>query len=337
MNGMMFRKRRRISGKALVVFILLLIFGFGALLGYYYDSGKTNFLPFSLVVKSQLFYGGRVTAMPGYADTLEVMSDYEKSGDVSLKEWELTYYEDEQTNTTIPVFYNETQSKNGKVSGSSAALINPDTTKQVALTALASDDVRVLIYCTHTAESYSGDKVDENGRGDVLKVAHHLADTLQNDYGVGVVVSDNVHDSPDWYQSYSNSKQTAAALWAAYPDADLMIDLHRDSGVNKADCTVNIDGKSAASLLLVVGSNMTLENPNWEQNWATAKSVGGCIDDVNASLLRGVRVQKGRYNQHLSTKMILLEVGTDLNSLDEAEYSVEFVAKALDEYLEKSE
>ena len=98
-----------------------------------------------------------------------------------------------------------------------------------------------------------------------------------------------------------------------------------------------MEGKNAATLLLVVGSDVTLDHPNWEQNWETAKEVGEAIDAVSPSLLRGIRVQKGRYNQHLSTNCILLEVGTDLNTAAEAEYSVELTAKAIAEYLQKKE
>ena len=337
MSRIKFRRRNRYSGKWLVCFIFLLFFSFGAVMGYYYDSGKTNFLPFSLVLKSQLFYGGKVTDLPGYADCVGAFSESEKSGDVTLTDWELTFYEDELTNTTIPVFYGKTKAKNGKTEASSTELIRVNAAKKIAMDSLKSDGVQVLIYCTHTAESYSGRRAGKDGKGDVLAVAHHLGETLENDYGIAVAVSDTVHDSPDWYQSYTNSKATAAALWEAYPDADLMIDLHRDSSTTKADCTVTVKGKNAASLLLVVGSNVTLNHPNWEENWQTAKSVGACIDQVDAGLLRGVRVQKGRYNQHLSTKMILLEVGTDLNTLDEAAYSGELVAQAINAYLENLE
>lgn len=200
--------------------------------------------------------------------------------------------------------------------------------------ALAPEKMSVLIYCTHTSESYDG-KADENGRGQVLSTAHHLADTLTSQYRIGAVVSDTVHDSPDWYQSYTNSKATAAELLSQYPDADLVIDLHRDSGVSKENSTVSVEGKNAATLLFVVGSDVTLQHPNWEQNWETAKALGAAVDGVNSSLLRGIRVQKGRYNQHLSTNCVLLEVGTDLNTAAEAEYSVELVAKAIADYLKK--
>ena len=46
-----------------------------------------------------------------------------------------------------------------------------------------------------------------------------------------------------------------------YPDAQLLIDFHRDSGVSKEDCTVSLPQGDAATLLLVVGSNMTMNIP----------------------------------------------------------------------------
>ncbi|MBQ1252175.1 MAG: stage II sporulation protein P, partial [Firmicutes bacterium] len=88
---------------------------------------------------------------------------------------------------------------------------------------------------------------------------------------------------------------------------------------------------------LVVGSDVNLEHPNWEQNWETAKALGAKIDEADPSLLKGIRVQKGRYNQHLSVNCVLLEVGTDLNTLDEAKHSAEWTAKAIYEYLQIQE
>ena len=164
-------------------------------------------------------------------------------------------------------------------------------------------------------------------------MAHALKDNLYNTYGIASVVSDTVHDSPEWYKSYANSRQTAADMLAAYPDAKLLIDLHRDSGVAKATTTLNVDGTDMASLLLVVGSNLTMEHPNWEANLATAETVGACINEVNSEILRGVRVQKGRYNQHLTANAILLEVGTDLNTLAEAQASTKIAAEAINNYL----
>ncbi len=314
----------------------MLFLGIGIALGYYYDEGQPKSIPFSTVFKSMFFYGGDLAHLSGVAEHLPVFSETEQMNDASLTSWEVTYFHDERTGADVPVFYGETAGENGVKAAMGTALIRVSSAREVPVEALKPEKMSVLIYCTHTAESYDG-KADENGRGQVLSVAHHLADTLTSLYNVGAVVSDTVHDSPDWYKSYTNSKATAAELLSQYPDADLIIDLHRDSGVSKEDCTVSVDGKDAATLLLVVGSDVTLDHPNWEQNWETAKKVGAAIDAVNPSLLRGIRVQKGRYNQHLSTNCILLEVGTDLNTVAEAEYSVELVAKAIADYLQKQE
>ena len=330
------QKYRRFFGKTMVFSAFMLFLAIGVALGYYYDEERTGSVPFSSAFKSMFFYGGELTALSGVTEHLPVFSETERMSDASLTAWEVTYYRDERTGTDVPVFYGETAGENGVKAAMGTALIRVSSAREVPVEALEPEKMSVLIYCTHTSESYDGE-ADENGRGQVLSAAHHLADTLTSLYGVGAVVSDTVHDSPDWYKSYTNSKATAAELISQYPDADLIIDFHRDSGVSKEDCTVSVDGKNAATLLLVVGSDVTLEHPNWEQNWETAKALGEAIDGVDPSLLRGIRVQKGRYNQHLSTNCVLLEVGTDLNTAAEAEYSTELVAKAIAEYLQKKE
>lgn len=314
--------------------VALFFLVFGAALGFCYDAPRMARIPFSVAFRALFFYSGELHDLPDAMGILPVFSDSEQMNRGSLEHWEVTSYHDERTDADVPVFYGETTSAEGVAAAMGSALIRVSDVREVALTPLVPQKTSVLIYCTHTAESYDG-QADENGRGEVLAAAHHLADTLEGEYRVGAVVSDTVHDSPDWHKSYTNSKATAAALLAEYPDAELIIDFHRDAGVSEADCTVAVKGKSAATLLLVVGSNVTLEHPNWEQNWATAKALGACIDEVDGGLLRGIRVQKGRYNQHLSPKCILLEVGTDRNTLEEVTYSTELVAEAIAEYLQK--
>lgn len=332
MNYLHYRSRR-LFGKALAIAIVICCFGLGISFGYYYDSANFSRISLGAAFKTIIFYGGDVSRCPGYLASLPVFSDMETDGGSSLEAWEVTYYHDEKTDTDVPIFYGETVSDSGVKAAMGTALLRVSDAREVPLEEVEPEKTSVLIYCTHTAESYDG-KADENGRGQVLSAAHHLADTLTSTYHIGAVVSDTVHDSPDWYKSYTNSKATVGEMMSQYPDAELIIDFHRDSGLKKDDCTVSVDGRDGAALLLVVGSDQTLAHPNWEKNWETAKAVGACIDDVNPSLLRGIRIQKGRYNQHLSEKCILLEVGTELNTLEEAEYSTELVAKAIAKYLQ---
>lgn len=314
------RTKSRVPGGK-IKFVWAFLFFFGFCLGFFYHGGSGTSMPAQAVLKSQ-FFCGDTCSLPEVAAALP-RSD-EGEGAASIKHWDVSYYDDAVTGEEIPVFVKSIATDEGESSSTSALAKAPQDT--LALTALESDTPQVLIYSTHTSESYSGG-------GTVVDVAHALKDNLYNTYGIGAVVSDTVHDSPEWYKSYANSRQTAADMLAAYPDAKLLIDLHRDSGVAKSTTTLNVDGTDMASLLLVVGSNLTMEHPNWEANLATAETVGACINEVNSEILRGVRVQKGRYNQHLTANAILLEVGTDLNTLAEAQASTKIAAEAINNYL----
>lgn len=122
-----------------------------------------------------------------------------------------------------------------------------------------------------------------------------------------------------------------------YPDARLLIDFHRDSGVSKEDFTVALKEGDAATLLLVVGSNQIMEHPNWQENQENAKALGDAISAVNGDIFHDVRVQKGRYNQHLAKNAVLLEVGTDLNSYEEVQRTVAVAAEIIVQYLQQTQ
>lgn len=296
----------------------LFIVGFAV--GLFYGGGGNTLSP-ALLWQAQ-FFCGDLTSLPVVVASLPQADEWE--GDKTLKHWDVSHYDDIVTGAEIPVFINTVASEEGETTTTADLIKAPQ--ESLALTAVKGDTPQVLIYSTHTSEGYSDG-------GTVVDVAHALQKNLQDEYGIMTVVSDKVHDSPEWYKSYANSRETAAQLLADYPEAKLIIDLHRDSGVTKAASTLEVDGENMAKLLLVVGSNLTMEHPNWEANLATAERVGACITEVNSEILKGVRVQQGRYNQHLTDKAILLEVGTDLNTQAEAEAATKVVAEAINNYL----
>ena len=274
--------------------------------------------PLSLVARSMFFYGGDFISLRGAEKQFPVLAEEEY--DSVLVDWSIDYDPGVEGESEIPVFVRREISADQTISTTTSNL-----TGQPAVT--VDETVRVLIYCTHTSESYADGAT-------VLDGAAYLRDVLREQYGITAVVSETVHDSPEWYKSYANSRKTAAAMMEEYPDAQLLIDFHRDSGVSKEDCTVSLPQGDTATLLLVVGSNMTMEHPNWEENQKTAEALGTEISSVNSDILRGVRVQKGRYNQHLTKNAVLLEVGTDLNSYEEVQRGVEIAAQGIASYLQ---
>ncbi|GAW93459.1 stage II sporulation protein P [Calderihabitans maritimus] len=203
---------------------------------------------------------------------------------------------------------------------------------------LPSNEILVGIYNTHNAETYlptDGTDRLEGKNGGVVKVAETLQNSLE-EIGVRTARSEKIHDYPDWNQSYGNSEETAKKMLREHPSIKVLIDIHRDAGLKEKEL-VYIEGKPAARILLIVGSDARWDHPTWKKNWQFALKVHRKMEEMFPGLSRGVRVQSGRYNQHLHPRAILVEVGSVKNSLEEAKQAVTFLARVLKAVLEELE
>lgn len=201
--------------------------------------------------------------------------------------------------------------------------------------AVAAKQVQVAVYSTHSSESYtaySGESKVYGSRGGVYRASEVLCDTLAAE-GVGAVVDQTIHDWPDWNKSYANSCVTAENLLTDYPNLRLLVDMHRDAGVSRKNSVAVVNGQSAAKIMLVCGSDKRYEHPNWRRNEALMEQIAAKCDELFPGLLRRVSVQTGRYNQHLSNRAILVEMGTTENTIEEVEYSARLLAEVLAQVL----
>lgn len=189
----------------------------------------------------------------------------------------------------------------------------------------------VGFYCTHNAESYyPGSKKSrvEGGKGLINQVGLSMANELEK-IGIQAVFDSTVHDSPDYNMAYSKSRQTVERLskdsnWSAF------IDVHRDAIPDKkAPVVVEVDEKMAAQMLIIVGSDERKPNPDWGENLNFAEKIFKTGEKMYPGLIRGVRIKPGTYNQEIHPPSILLEVGNEYNSLDEARYSSKLFAEIL--------
>ena len=144
--------------------------------------------------------------------------------------------------------------------------------------------------------------------------------------------STTIHDYPDWSRSYQNSLLTAKQLLEAYPDVKAVFDIHRDAGfTSKKTTTAIVHGKSAAKIMMVIGCN----HDNWQENLAFARALEAKCNELYPGLLRDDILIKttGRYNQQVHSRAVLLEIGSDLNTQAEANYSMECFAHVVYEVL----
>ena len=205
------------------------------------------------------------------------------------------------------------------------------------------DAPTVLIYHTHTHEAYSQDSEDPyeaietwrtvDEEHSVVRVGTALADALT---ALGYKVT---HDTTDHEQdALSSAYERSLVTLQNYPERfDLRIDLHRDAYVEGlVEHFTGPDGGKYAQLMLLVGRGddySDADRPPYEKNLAFAQRLTNAVNERVPGLCRNVTVKKGRYNQHVDARCILVEVGHNLNTLREALASVPALAQSIDAVL----
>ena len=204
---------------------------------------------------------------------------------------------------------------------------------------LPGEGPQVLIIHTHSCEAYTpqGDDVYE-ASGDyrtlekeqsVIAVGDCLAQALEAK-GFGVVHDRSYYDYPAYNGAYDRSGAAVRQLLEEYPGIRVVIDLHRDSLGGLRTEYVGPDGERSAQvmLLLTTGEN-GLYHPSWRENLKLGLELQEQMAQDYEGLARPLYLSPARYNQHLSPGSLLLEVGTEANSLAEAKKAALLFADCL--------
>ncbi|MDN5347641.1 MAG: stage sporulation protein [Clostridia bacterium] len=171
----------------------------------------------------------------------------------------------------------------------------------------------IAIYHTHSDESYvPTDGTDSiPGHGGIFKVGSVMAQKLRSQ-GVNVDHDLRSHDPHD-SDAYRRSRRTAVSLLQKGPGA--LIDVHRDGVPDPSFYQETVANEDVTKIRLVVGR----ENQNMGANLDFAKRLKAYADKKYPGLMRGIFLGAGSYNQDLSPRAILIEVGTHTNKRDEAQ------------------
>lgn len=214
----------------------------------------------------------------------------------------------------------------------------------------ANGEPEVLIVHTHTTEGYmtydagyynaaDRERTSDNSRN-VCAAGQAVAATLQK-AGIGVLQDTTVHDSPKYTGAYDRSAATVQKQLKKHPTIKVVLDLHRDA-VMEGDTalvkpTVTVNGRAAAQMMFVVGVTHTaqLPHPYWEQNLALAAQWQKALTDLSPGLMRPLNTVQSRYNQHLAPGYLLVEVGSEGNTVDEAVYAGQLLGQTLADLLKK--
>ncbi len=179
----------------------------------------------------------------------------------------------------------------------------------------------VLIYHTHNVEAFTptsgkphvyddpeqtivrvGAKLAEDLRALGIRVTHSRADNIKNNYTA----------------AYNESLKTATTALQAEPSIEYVFDVHRDA-VPRSATTAVIEGQSVGRLYFLVGTNEGLNHPNWRKNLAFAEKLHAKSEELYPGLSRGILQRPtARFNQHLRENAVLVEIGGDKNTMEEA-------------------
>ena len=204
---------------------------------------------------------------------------------------------------------------------------------------LRDSEPKILIYHTHTTEAYTATKASpyvqtstyrtRDAGKSVIAVGEALAERLRTQYGFSVIHDITDHEPPSLKTAYDRSEQTMLSYLERYPSLVLFIDIHRDASSDTSDY-VMVDGLPTARLMCVVGQGTKYaEKPDFETNYALASTLTENLRHIDKRLARDVRVKTGRYNQHVGQMNLLIEVGHNANTLEQALNAVPSLAESL--------
>lgn len=192
----------------------------------------------------------------------------------------------------------------------------------------------VIIYHTHATESY---QPVEEGNFHSLKeygTVREVGDALEKELeakGIQVIHDKTVHDSPSYSQSYTRSLETVKRLMGDSGRNLILIDLHRDAAEYSGNTaiTTSVKNDTIAKYSLVIGKG----NPNFEALKSFADSVNRNAEEMYPGFGGRIIEKQYKFNQYVSDHHLLLEVGNNQNTIDQAKltgkYFGDVLAKAI--------
>lgn len=206
--------------------------------------------------------------------------------------------------------------------------------KQPAVKIRKNGEPQVLIYHTHTTEAFLGDTRTTDKTRSVCAVGDEIAKQLKA-AGIGVLHDTTYHDYPAYNGSYGRSAVTMKNILKKYPGIQVTLDIHRDamtrSDGTQIKPTATVNGKKAAQVMIISGCDDTgdLGFPDWEYNLRLAVRLQKSVSDQYPGLARPLNFCARRYNENMTKGSLLVEFGTNANTLDEVKYSGDLFGKSL--------
>lgn len=225
-------------------------------------------------------------------------------------------------------------------------VVDPNTTidsSQLNAAALLDDDLaleadgenpQILIYHTHSQEGYI-DSVPGDENTTVIGVGNYLESLLRDIFGYQVIhmkdAFDMANGTLERSKAYNYALPAVEKVLEENPSVQVVIDLHRDGVPDDRHLVTEINGKPTAQIMYFNGLSRTvsngsldsLPNPYIEDNLAFSFQMSVQAARYYPELTRCIYLKGYRYNLHVRPRSMLLEVGAQTNTVEEAMNAME--------------
>lgn len=184
---------------------------------------------------------------------------------------------------------------------------------------------QILIYHTHSQEGYK-DSVPGDAATSVVGVGDYLTKLLTERYGFSVIHHKGEYDVGDRDHAYSKAAPALEQVLAENPSIEVVIDLHRDGVREDTRLVTEINGVEMAQVMFFNGLSRTtkmgdidyLHNPYIADNLSISFQMQLKAAEYYPDFTRRIYLKGYRYNMHYCPKSLLIEVGAQTNTVQEA-------------------
>ncbi|MBE5964465.1 MAG: stage II sporulation protein P [Lachnospira sp.] len=206
-----------------------------------------------------------------------------------------------------------------------------------------SNAPQILIFHTHSQETFVDSDTNDTDTS-IIGVGNTLAKHLE-DMGYNVLHDtsnyDIVNGVLDRSKAYTYANEAIKKHLEKYPSIEVILDIHRDGVPDDKLFVTEIEGKKMAKIMLFNGISYTningeidyLKNENLDANLATSLQMQLLAEAYYPDLMRKMYIHGYRYCLHHRGRSMLVEVGAQNNTIEEAKNAMLPFAITLDKLL----
>lgn len=199
-----------------------------------------------------------------------------------------------------------------------------------------ASNVQILVYHTHSQEAYI-DSAEGDPSTSIVGVGEHLCEILRTQYGFNVLHHTGEYDIEGRDYAYSNAMKGLDQVLAENPTIEVMIDLHRDATSADTRLVTTVQDKAMARFMFFnglcytkgLGELTSLPNPYVQDNLSFAFQMQLTAEQYYPGLTRRIYLKGYRYNLHYRPKSLLIELGSQTNTVEEAMNACEPLAHVI--------